>query len=217
MAGQFWPLDADAFRKCTRPGKKLFLEIEAPARVIMRMWKTCWPFRKVTPACRPEIWCFNRGLGLARGRTATSDKNAVPSFVVRRCQVPGSECQPLETLPAAAKPYAAVRNKDEEPCLREVSPSLTGPRFFATCSHTHGRNARPPPYSSSPAREPYSCARNATQDRKRKGCLGLQALWRGHRVRKRWRPVVRLRVRHGRRSKLRPCFSAWARLAGVHR
>lgn len=50
LARQFWPLDAEPFRECTRPGKKLYLEIEAPARVIMRMWKTCWPFRKVTTA-----------------------------------------------------------------------------------------------------------------------------------------------------------------------
>lgn len=47
LAGQFWPLEAGAFRTCNRPGKKLFLEIEAPATVIIRMWKTCWPFRKV--------------------------------------------------------------------------------------------------------------------------------------------------------------------------
>lgn len=59
LAGQFWPLEAEAFRKCTRPGKKLFLEIEAPARVIARMWKTCWPFRKVTPTRARRICCFS--------------------------------------------------------------------------------------------------------------------------------------------------------------
>lgn len=36
-------------------------------------------------------------------------------------------------------------------------------------------------------------------------------------MRKRWRPILRLRIRHGRRSMLRPCFSSWARLARVHR
>ncbi|CAN0287228.1 unnamed protein product, partial [Ectocarpus sp. 12 AP-2014] len=101
LAGQFWPLEAQDFRACSRPGRKLFLEIEAPARVIMRMWRTCWP-----------------------------------------------------------------------DCFR-------------------------------------------VDDRKRKGCLGFQSLWRGYRVRKRWHPVIRLRVRHGRRSIIRPCFSSWARLARV--
>lgn len=48
LAGHFWPLEAQAFRACSRPGKKLFLEIQCPARVIQRMWRTCWPFRKVT-------------------------------------------------------------------------------------------------------------------------------------------------------------------------
>lgn len=47
LAGQFWPLDAEAFRAVDRPGKKLFLEIDTPARIIMKMWTTCWPFRKV--------------------------------------------------------------------------------------------------------------------------------------------------------------------------
>lgn len=55
LAGQFWPLKAEAFRQCTRPGRKLFLEIEAPARVIVRMWRTCWPFRKVTDRHPPRF------------------------------------------------------------------------------------------------------------------------------------------------------------------
>ncbi|CAN0214400.1 unnamed protein product, partial [Scytosiphon promiscuus] len=100
LAGQFWPLEAEAFRSCTRPGKKLFLDIQSPARVIHRMWKKCWPFRK---------------------------------------------------------------------------------------------------------------------DRKRRGCIGLQALWRGRLTRKRWRPIVRLRIRHGRRSIIHPCFSSWTRFARVRR
>ncbi|CAM9682988.1 unnamed protein product, partial [Hapterophycus canaliculatus] len=100
LAGQFWPLEAKAFRACSRPGKKLSLEIQCPARVIQRMWKTCWPFRK---------------------------------------------------------------------------------------------------------------------HRKRKGCIGLQAIWRGHRVRKRWHPIVRLRTRHGRRAVIHPCFSSWTRFARVRR
>lgn len=45
----------------------------------------------------------------------------------------------------------------------------------------------------------------------------MQALWRGHRVRRRWRPIVRLRLRHGRRSCLRPCFSSWSKLTRVHK
>lgn len=48
LAGQFWPLEAEAFRAVDRPGKKLYLELDTPARKIIRMWKTCWPFRKVS-------------------------------------------------------------------------------------------------------------------------------------------------------------------------
>lgn len=64
-----------------------------------------------------------------------------------------------------------------------------------------------------PASFPSFC----DQDRKRRGCLAVQALWRGHRERRRWRPIFRLRVRHGRRSCLRPCFSSWSKLTRVHK
>ncbi|CAM9339893.1 unnamed protein product, partial [Laminaria digitata] len=107
LAGQFWPLESQEFRADSRPGKKLFLELDKPARKITKMWRTCWPSRKA-----------------------------------------------------------------------------------GTTSET---------------------------DRKRRGCLAVQALWRSHRVRRRWRPIVRLRVRHGRRSCLRPCFSSWSKLTRVHK
>lgn len=55
------------------------------------------------------------------------------------------------------------------------------------------------------------------QGRKRKGCQALQALWRGHHVRRRWRPIIRLRIRHGRRAFMRPCFHSWSRLTRVHK
>lgn len=45
----------------------------------------------------------------------------------------------------------------------------------------------------------------------------MQALCRGHRVRRRWRPIIRLRLKHGRRARIRPCFSSWARLTRVHK
>ena len=47
LAGQFWPLEAQEFRADSRPGKKLFLQLDKPARTMTKMWRTCWPFRKV--------------------------------------------------------------------------------------------------------------------------------------------------------------------------
>lgn len=45
----------------------------------------------------------------------------------------------------------------------------------------------------------------------------MQSLWRGHCVRRRWRPVIRLHVRHGRRACIRPYFASWVNLARVHK
>lgn len=47
LAGQFWPLEAQEFRADSRPGKKLFLELDKPARKITKLWRTCWSSRKV--------------------------------------------------------------------------------------------------------------------------------------------------------------------------
>lgn len=69
-----------------------------------------------------------------------------------------------------------------------------------------------------------SCASSATlvvvapwcvKDRKRKACTTLQAVWRGFRVRRRWGPIVKLRVRHGRRACILPCFVSWRRRTRV--
>lgn len=55
------------------------------------------------------------------------------------------------------------------------------------------------------------------QDRKTKGCGMFQASWRGHRVRRRWRPILCLRLKHGRRACVRPPFAFWARTTRVHK
>lgn len=36
-------------------------------------------------------------------------------------------------------------------------------------------------------------------------------------MRRRWRPIMRLRATAGRRTSMRPCFSSWARLTRVYR
>lgn len=36
-------------------------------------------------------------------------------------------------------------------------------------------------------------------------------------MRRRWRPIMRLRAKAGRRASMRPCFSSWARLTRVYR
>ncbi|CAM9959298.1 unnamed protein product, partial [Discosporangium mesarthrocarpum] len=96
LAGQFWPLSEEEFCSGDRPGRKLFLMLDRPTRVIIKMWRQCWPFRKA---------------------------------------------------------------------------------------------------------------------RKSKGSIALQALWRGYQTRRRWRPLVRLRLRHGRLAHMRRCYGAWLQWA----